>query len=1067
MKRNLKNLLLTLFLFVSFGTSAQNLTVTGHVVDSEGLEVIGANVIVKGARIGTVTDIQGDYKLQITDAANAVLVFSYLGMDTQEIAVKGRSRIDVVLTANAVMLDEVVAIGYGGLARKDITGSVVSVNTNDLSRVPVSDVTQTLAGRVAGVLVTRNEGEPGSGISIRVRGGISITQSNEPLYIIDGFPNEDGLSSIDPADIQSIDVLKDASSTAVYGARGANGVIVVTTKTGARDDQNFTITYDTYLGVSHLANKLDVLSPYEYAFLDYERRNYSDADVDAGNTSGYTNIYGAFSEMAQLYKGRKGVDWQDATLGGDKLVQNHRVSIAGGNKELKYNMSYTYFDEEGLMKASGSSKHNVKLKLDHKPNNKWAASGSINFDQTTVYGMGTSGDSYGFNKMSSILSYRPTAGILGDDSSLLNGEDPLFEDEDKNAMQNPVISALSEHKKKIQRGIQINGSLSYQFIKGLVFKNTTGTRYSTRRTEVFYGSRSSTAKRSSINGSLQNNEQGSFQTSNVLTYSGKLKKHKYTAMLGQEYVSRWSTWFKASALNFPNDDIGLNDLSLGATPGVPASGFNDDDVLLSFFGRVNYSFDERYLFSATLRADGSSKFGKDNKWGYFPSVSGAWRIAEEEFIKKLDIFSDLKLRVGYGLAGNNRIGSYASLAILGSSTYPDGQGTANGFASTQIPNRDLKWEANKTLNIGLDIGFFNQRLTISPEFYLNRSSNLLLNTKIPTSSGFGTMLQNIGETENKGIDISISSVNIQTRGFQWTTNLNLSHNKNKVISLANDQTSFLEQAKFGWNLNNYIVEEGKPLGRMYGWKTIGLYQVDDFNYDPVTKKYTLKEGVPYQANNPPQPGFWKFANVDDSDGNIVIDDNDRTVIGDANPDLYGGMSNTFSYKGFDLSIFVDFSIGGDIMNATKLANTLSGRTGHTTVLDLANSANRWVTIGEDGKKITDPDILSKLNANKTVACYTDMQDGDKFMHSWAVEDGSFLRINNISLGYTFSNKLLKKNKFIKKLRLYATANNIYTFTDYSGSDPEVSTMGNGITRGVDWGAYPRSRSYVFGGSISF
>lgn len=1069
MQRKTRCLFVVFLLLTNLVVYAQSITVTGKVVDSDGLEVIGANVTLKGAPgVGAITDLDGHYKLKSDNPSKDVLVFTFIGMDTQEVPVKGRSKIDVTLRASSVMLDEVVAIGYGGMARKDITGSVVSVDAEALSKVPVSDITQALAGRVSGVMVTQNEGEPGASISIRVRGGISITQSNEPLYIIDGFPSEDGLSSIDPADVESINILKDASSTAVYGARGANGVVVITTKTGSKNDNKFSISYDTYVGFSKLASKLDMLSTKEYVFLDYERRNFSDEDIDAGNINGFTNLYGDFADIGKNYANRKGVDWQEEVFGGTKVMQNHRISIAGGTKELRYNMSYAYFDEEGLMKASGSSKHNAKLKVDHKPNDRLTASGSISFDHTTVHGMGTSGDNYGFNKMGSILSYRPTAGMLGDDQQLIDNDDPLYDD-DQNAMQNPIISALSEHKKREQRTIQINGSLSYELLKGLTFKNTTGARFSTRRTETFYGALSATAKRSSTNGTLQNNEQGSFSTSNTLTYAGKMKKHSYDVMLGQEYVARWSRWFSASASNFPNDDIGLNDMSLGATPGTPKSSYNDDDILLSFFGRVNYSYADKYLFSASMRADGSSKFGANNKWGYFPAVSAAWRVGEEAFVKNLNVFSDLKLRIGYGLAGNNRIGSYASLPIMGSNNnfYPNGEGITNGFASTQIPNKDLKWEANKTLNIGLDFGFFNQRLTISPEFYINRSSNLLLNTKIPTSSGFNTMLQNIGETENKGIDISITSVNIQTKDFQWITNLNLSHNVNKVIAL-NDQDSFLEEAKFGWNQNNYIVEVGKSLGRIYGWKTVGLYQVDDFNYDPATKKYTLKEGIPYNTNNTPQPGYWKFENVDDEGASKgVIDDNDRTVIGDANPILYGGMNNTFSYKGFDLSIFLNFSLGGDILNATKLANTLSGRTGNTTVLDIANSSNRWVTIGEDGKKITDPAALSRLNSGKTVACYSDMQDGDKFMHSWAIEDGSFLRINNISLGYTFPASMLKKTKVIKKLRLYLTANNIHTFTKYSGFDPEVSTMGNGITRGVDWGGYPRSRSFVCGGSITF
>ena len=1066
MQRKTRCLFVVFLLLTNLVVYAQSITVTGKVVDSDGLEVIGANVTLKGAPgVGAITDLDGHYKLKSDNPSKDVLVFTFIGMDTQEVPVKGRSKIDVTLRATSVMLDEVVAIGYGGMARKDITGSVVSVDAEALSKVPVSDITQALAGRVSGVMVTQNEGEPGASISIRVRGGISITQSNEPLYIIDGFPSEDGLSSIDPADVESINILKDASSTAVYGARGANGVVVITTKTGSKNDNKFSISYDTYVGFSKLASKLDMLSTKEYVFLDYERRNFSDEDIDAGNINGFTNLYGDFADIGKNYANRKGVDWQEEVFGGTKVMQNHRISIAGGTKELRYNMSYAYFDEEGLMKASGSSKHNAKLKVDHKPNDRLTASGSISFDHTTVHGMGTSGDNYGFNKMGSILSYRPTAGMLGDDQQLIDNDDPLYDD-DQNAMQNPIISALSEHKKREQRTIQINGSLSYELLKGLTFKNTTGARFSTRRTETFYGALSATAKRSSINGTLQNNEQGSFSTSNTLTYAGKMKKHSYDVMLGQEYVARWSRWFSASASNFPNDDIGLNDMSLGATPGTPKSSYNDDDILLSFFGRVNYSYADKYLFSASMRADGSSKFGANNKWGYFPAVSAAWRVGEEAFVKNLNVFSDLKLRIGYGLAGNNRIGSYASLPIMGSNNnfYPNGEGITNGFASTQIPNKDLKWEANKTFNFGLDFGFFNQRLTISPEFYINRSSNLLLNAKLPTSSGYNSMVINAGETENKGIDLTINSTNITNKNFTWNTSITLSHNKNSVKKLTGEDVQLWE-ANFGYSQNTHIIGVNQPLGQMYGYVTDGLYQVSDFDYDAATKTYTLKDGVPYAGEKGNvKPGMWKFKNIDGSKDNKITEA-DKTVIGNAYPKIYGGINNTFTYKDFDLSIFLTYSIGNDVFNATKLTNTKTALQ-NKNVLAVADSKHRWVLVNKAGDLITDPQEMADINKGKTVAAIYDNEAGDTYIHSWAVEDGSFLKLSNITLGYTFPKKMIRKVG-LSKLRLYATGSNLLTWTKYSGFDPEVSTMGNGLTPGVDFGAYPRSRAFVFGINLAF
>lgn len=1061
MEKNSKILILVLFLLASLQAHAQSLTVTGKVVDSEGYEVIGANVTLKGSQgVGTITDMDGMYKLQVNDPAKAVLVFTYIGMDTQEVAVNGRSKIDVTMESNSVLLDEVVAIGYGTARRGDLTGSVVSVKSEELLKVPTSDITQALAGRVAGVQVTQSEGAPGASISIRVRGGISITQSNEPLYIIDGFPSEDGMSTLDPAEIESIDILKDASSTAIYGARGANGVVVITTKSGGKGSRKFNVTFDSYVGFKKVANKLPVLSTEEFVLLDYERR-IAGTD-DNSSVAKFEELYGPFANIHSNYGNRPGIDWQEETLGRTAITQNYRVGFSGGTSDLNYNLSYAYFKDEGAMVYSGNDKHNISFSLNHNANDRVKLTARVNFDQMSVKGMGTSENNDRFNKMQHILQYRPTVGLAGSDDLLLGDEDPLLVDDSGNVVQNPLISALEEHNRKEYRTITANAGLTYKIFKGLSFRNNTGMRYQTRRQEIFFGERSMTAKRSSINGSIRNTEYGSFQTSNVLSYNFNLGKHEFTTMLGQEYVYSWNRFVEASASNFPNGDIGLNDLSLGATPGTPRSGVSFDDKLISFFGRVNYNFGDKYLLSASLRADGSSKFGKDHKWGYFPAVSGAWRMSQEEFIKNLNLFSDLKLRIGYGAAGNNRVGNYASLAILGPITYPGGDSTQPGFAPTQIPNDDLKWESNKTFNFGLDFGFLNQRLVISPEFYINRSSNLLLNSRIPSSSGYKYMLRNIGETENKGFDLTISSVNINSKDFTWNTNFNISHNKNTIKALSGEDF-FLEEASFGYDLKNYKVEVGKPIGQMYGYITEGLYQVSDFDYDAATQTYTLKADVPAEGDRKNvKPGMWKFKNLDDND---VIDENDKTIIGNAAPKFYGGLNNTFTYKGFDLSVFLTFSYGNDIFNATKLTNARGGRTNKNS-LDIINSTNRWVTVNANGDIVNDPTELAALNAGKSIPAWYDLQEGSKYIHSWAVEDGSFLRLSNITLGYTFPKQLIRKAG-IENLRLYATGNNLALWTKYTGYDPEVSTKGNGLTPGMDFGAYPRSRSFVFGLNVTF
>lgn len=1068
MKNIRKVLFTTSFLFVCALIHAQNFTVKGKITDSEGYEVIGANIIVKGSPgTGTISDLNGEYTLTVNHADKDILVFTYIGMEKTEVPVKGRSRIDVTMKSDALMLDEVVAIGYDFAKRKDLTGSVVSVKSDELLKVPAADITQALAGRVSGVQVLQSEGTPGASISIRVRGGISITQSNEPLYVIDGFPSEDGMASLDPAEIETIDILKDASSTAIYGARGANGVVVITTKSGSKKGQNMTVSFDSYVGFQKMNRKLGVLSPQEFVLLDYERTiglATKDTEIEA-----FEKRYGKFEDIAANYANRPGIDWQKEALGRTALTQNYRVGIAGGTDKLKYNAAYAYFKSEGAMVYSGNKKHNINMSLSHKASDRLSVNARITFDQRKVYGMGTSEEGNRFNKMQHILQYRPTIGITGDDRALLDDEDPLLADDTGNVMQNPILSASEEIKNKEYRTFQANGGFTFQLLKGLSFRNNTGMMYQTRREEIFFGDKSITAKRSSINGSLFNAESGSFQTSNVLSYNLKNKKHGLTAMLGHEYVNRWTRHFKASASNFPNDEIGLNDLSLGV-PGIPESNVNYDDKLLSFFGRVNYGYADRYLLTASLRADGSSKFGKNNKWGYFPAVSGAWRLIEEEFVRNLNVFSDLKFRIGYGMAGNNRIGSYNSLAILSSVTAPHGNSTAPGYAFNQIPNPNLKWEANKTFNVGFDFGFFKQRLTISPEFYINRSSNLLLAAQLPTSSGHRSMIVNAGATENKGIDLTVNSINIATKHFNWSTNLTFSHNKNTVKELTGESVQLWE-AKFGYDQNTHILSVGRALGEMYGYVTQGLYQVEDFDYDPATKKYLLKKGIPYAGKRENvQPGMWKFANLDgngkvDADNTPLITEEDKKVIGNASPTFYGGINNNFSYKNFDLSIFLTYSVGNDVLNATKLTNTKTALT-NKNVLDICNSSRRWMTINQKGEIVTDPAELAALNAGKDIAAYYDMEIGDTYIHSWGVENGSYLKLSNITLGYTFPRKKLAKAG-ISSLRLYATASNLYTWTKYSGFDPEVSTRGNSLTPGVDFGAYPRSRSFVFGINLSF
>lgn len=1057
-----KTFLLSAGLVLSCSIRAQDYTITGKVVDEDNLEIIGANVTVKGQTgVGAISDINGKFTLKVKDPSKTILVFSYIGMRKQEIPINGKKQINVTMLPQNKELDEVVVIGYGTTRRKDLTGSVVSVKGNQLTETPTSNVAEALAGRVAGVNITSSEGAPGAGISIRVRGGISITQSNEPLYIIDGFPSEDGLESLDPGDIETIDILKDASATAIYGARGANGVVVITTKSGAQKGSKMSVKFDSYIGIRKVAKKLNVLSPKEFVLLDYER------NLAFGGEDGvkrFQDMYGSFREIEQNYGNRKGIDWQEEALGRVTTSQNYRVGISGGNKELNYNLSYSYFKDLGAMVHSGNDKHNITFSVSHQSSKRFQANARVNYTENKVYGMGTSDGNTRFNKMEHILQYRPIIGLFGNDSDLLYGDDPLMEDDLNNPMVSPLVSAAAEKKDRLARSLQISGGFTLTFNKRWSFRNNTGMRYTNNRNNVFYGSKSSAGKRSSINGYIQYDERGSFQTSNVLNYSYNKKRHRLTVMIGQEYISGWSKSMRADVINFPNDDIGLNDMGLG-TPSTTTSKVVLDDKMVSFFARANYNFSEKYLITTTIRADGSSKFSENHKWGYFPSVSAAWRLGEEKFIKKLEVFSDLKLRVGYGLAGNNRISNYSSLDILKSVNYVNDATKIPGYAPTGIPSAYLQWESNATFNFGIDMGFLGQRITISPEFYINNSSHLLLNSRIPGSSGYTNMLRNVGKTRNIGFDLTINSINIQKKNFSWQTSLNLSFNKNTIKALSGEQY-FLEEAAFGYNTATHKIEIGKSIGQFYGFKTIGVYQVEDFDYDPEKKTYLLKEGIPYQNNmgrEKVKPGMWKFENVDDS--NDVIDDNDRTVIGNAMPKFYGGLNNTLKYKNWDLSLFFTFSYGGEVLNATKLTNTLAGKLNYN-VLSVVDSQHRWMTIDANGNTIIDPEQLSELNKGHNVAAIYDMQLANSYIHSWAIEDASYLRLSNINIGYTFPRRLLTKIG-IQSLRLYAAGSNLFVCTPYTGFDPEVSTKGNSLTPGVDFGAYPRNRSFVFGLNLSF
>ncbi|OKZ04574.1 MAG: SusC/RagA family protein [Bacteroides sp. 41_26] len=1077
-----KFLFTAIFLFVGLNIQAQSLTVTGKVIDSDGFEVIGANVVIKGATgTGTITDIDGKYSLKVNNAAKDVLVFTYIGMDTQEIPVNGRSQINVTLVPNSIQLDEVVAIGYATTKRRDLTGSVSSVQGGELSKIPVSSVTQALAGKIAGVQVIQSQGSPDAEISVRVRGGMSITQSNEPLYIIDGFQSENGMNGLDPSDIESIDVLKDASSTAIYGSAGANGVILITTKSGK--EGKATVSYDMYVGFKKLTKRIDLLSTEQFAKLEYERamigadsdkqtylKYYADPYDENGGTI-LDQMYAAYQNIPSVYGNRAGIDWQDEVFGSNSPIsQNHKVSISGGTKTSSYNISIARTSDDGIMKGSGFARTNIRAKFTQDVNKRLKVTFNANYSNETSEGLGSLNESGYFSRMQHILQYRPVIGKYGNDSDLLTLQrDPITDEDSGNQMQNPLISIQAEERTKENKSLQINGEVQFKILDNLIYRGSVGLRERRLNNDVFYQAQSRQAINSGAPYGTKNiNDYNGWQYNNTVTYTPKLKNgHSFDVLVGQEDYMLETKTLSVTNTNFPDVNFGFDDFSLGTNPNVPST-THYKYRKISFFGRANYNYKSKYLATVTVRIDGSNRFGKNNKWGVFPAGSVAWRASEEDFIKNLNVFSNLKVRFGYGMAGNDNIGSYRSLAIMGSGNTSYEDQLVPTYASSQLPNPNLKWETNITANLGLEMGFLDQRIQATIDIYNNQTKDLLLNSKLPGLSGYTTVMKNVGETRNRGIEVSINTINIRNKNFTWESNLNFAHNKNKIVALA-DADYFTERS--GWstvsefNDDDYIIAVGQSMGQMYGYQLDGkgIYMVEDFHWDNTANSgnggYVLNgEGNSYDASI--QPGYWKFK---DTDGVKGITSDDKTVIGNATPDIIGGFINNFTFKGFDLSIGLNFQIGGDVYNANKMYFTKMNNKNRNS---LANAAERFTYIDGTGANVfKDPEKLAILNRN---ANYASIEGSSNLaFHSGYVEDASFLRLNNVTFGYTFPKTWLKK-AYISNLRVYASAYNLFTITGYSGYDPEVNTKPNGgLTPGVDWGAYPRSLSFVFGLNLSF
>ena len=1142
-------LMMSMLCLISF---AQERQVQGIVKDKSGEPMIGVNVLVKGTTNGTITGVDGDFTLSGVKKSD-ILSFTYIGFKNKELKYEGEKLLNVVLEEDSELLDEVVVIGYGTVNKRDLTGSVASVSSQDIASIPVSSASEALTGKMAGVNITTTEGSPDADIKIRIRGGGSLSQDNSPLYIVDGFPVS-SISDIAPSEIQSIDVLKDASSTAIYGARGANGVIIVTTKSGK--EGKVQVDFGASFGFKKVTKMTEVMSPYD--FVAYQREigsldygNYNDMDIwksidvlkDASSTAIYGargangviivttksgkegkvsvsyNAYYAWKkvaktldvlsasdytkwqyELAQLtnknddyikyfgnyqdldmYDNVATNDWQDLTFGRTGHSFNHNLSINGGSDKFKYSFSYSHIDDKAIMQMSDYARDNLNLKLNHKPLKNVSLDFSARFSKTKINGGGSNDANSSLNtdkrlKYSLLYTPYPVPGI----SDALNADE-----EDANSLLiNPLISLRDNDTRKERINYNLAGSITWEIIKDLKLKAEVGYDDYRNNADRYYGVTTYYVRnnvddedKSKPAISFTRGTRTAFRSTNTLSYDFKKffknNKNHLNLLAGQEYIVTRERELRNVVHGFPTEytaDDCINYSTKGNPYEVTNYGY-PDDVLFSFFGRANYDFDSKYLFSATFRADGSSKFAKGNQWGFFPSAAVAWRISSESFMENTkNWLDDLKLRFSYGTAGNNNIpsGQISQLYELNKTPWING---VNSYIapSKYMANSDLTWETTITRNVGLDFTTLGGRLSGTIEGYWNNTKDLLI--MFPTSgTGYNYQYRNMGETENKGLEASVNWVAVDKKNFGLSIGANISFNKNKIKSLGSLQKLTNEQAQSYWASTeigqDFLPEVGGSVGKMYGYVSAGRYEVSDFeSYDATTDTWTLKKDVnKSSAVGTARPGMMKLKDLDNSgDAN---GEKDKTIIGDANPLHTGGFNINARLYGFDLAANFTWSYGNDIYNANKIETTSTSKYLYRNMTSEMSAAKRWTNIDGNGNLVTDMNQLAQMNENTTMwSPYM-----SKFVFSdWAVEDGSYLRLSTLTLGYTLPVHLTKKVG-INNLRFYVTGYNLFCITGYSGYDPEVSTCrrnGSQLTPGVDYSAYPKSRQFVIGLNLNF
>jgi TonB-linked SusC/RagA family outer membrane protein len=1096
MKQHL--LLLWLVLCGSIGLAmAQNRAITGVVKGSDGETLPGVTVVLKGTSIGASTGADGAYSLNVpADAKTATLRFSFIGYVSQEVAVGTKTTISVTLTSDTQSLDDVVVIGYQEVRRGDVTGSVSSVNAQQIKDIPVNSAAEALTGRLAGVQLTSAEGTPGNNnVQVRVRGGGSITQDNSPLYIVDGIQIENALSVIAPQDIASVDVLKDASSTAIYGARGANGVVIITTK-GGREGRT-SVSYSGFGGFRKLSKKLDVMGPADYLNWEYERAQLTGSGASvSGGTNTFRQVFGSLNFNGDTLSRLRNLpyqDWQEQVFGRQAFQQTHNVSISGGTKATTFNLSLTRNLEDGIQIGSNYDRKLVNFRIDTKASDRFRLGFNARFNDQQNLGAGT-GAALGTSSTGQVVNtgsnttsrLRNTVQYIPFNLPTTAGADPTANfDPDffaNSSLVNPVLAINNEYRADKRRTFNMGATASFNILPSLVFRSTGGFDITYLDLSTFNGLYSPTIRQAAggYNNmpfvTITDGTTTTLNNSNVLDYTFKKDKHTFTALLGQE-TYRQRTTQQAVQVNYLPLDItaeralaNINQavlpIGINAQPVLPSTTIPVDYGLVSGFTRLSYDYEGKYLVSATARLDYSSKFEPGpNRRGIFPGASAAWRISQEDFFKDyLTKVSDLKVRVSYGQAGNNRIPDFLTKPLYqaGNASYALNHVTTPATALTTLYNPNLKWEVTTTSDVGLDVGLFNNRVQFTADVYYNTTRDLLIAQPLPGFSGYTSQYRNVGSTANKGLELQLSGTVIQTESFTWSATANASFNRNKITDLGG--LSEIPSIQSGWagtalSGPDYVARVGQPVGQMYGYITDGFYTTNDFKtYNYTTRTGVLNDGVASNASITGNPVMLGTIKLRDVNGDGVVTEADKTVIGNSNPKMVGGLNQQFTYKGFDASVFVNFVLGSDIYNANKIEFTTS--TANTSYANLLGEmSNRVRYIDNNGALITDAATFQQVNANATI--WSPVR-GNYFLHSYAVEDGSFLRINNITLGYSLPKALVSRAK-VQTLRFYVTLNNLYTFTKYSGYDPEVNTRrSTPLTPNVDYAAYPRSRAFLFG-----